>query len=102
MIVFGGPMGVVRSVGGEEGEDVAIEDTLRRHEDALMDLPNVQGVGVGERAGRKVIKVLVTTKVPRSSLRTDEVIPEALEGYEVVVEPVGTITARPAEPNKED
>lgn len=81
---------------------MTIEDTLRRHEDALMDLPNVQGIGVGERAGRKVIKVLVATKVPKSLLRKDEVIPEALDEYEVVVESIGTITARPVEPDKED
>lgn len=71
-----------------------IEAVLRKHEDALLAYPNVTAVGIGERAGRSVIKVMVVKKVPESSLQPDQVLPKELEGCGLDVEEVGEITAR--------
>ena len=73
---------------------MSIKDVKMKHEEKLMRLPNVTGVGIGEKGGKEVIKVFVTDKVPESSLRPDEIIPKSLEGYEVDVEDIGTITAQ--------
>jgi hypothetical protein len=81
---------------------MGIESELRRHEDDLMKLPNVQAVGIGEKAGHKVIKVMVAIKVPKSSLAAEEVIPEMLGGFEVDVEEIGTIEAQDADLNEEE
>ena len=70
-----------------------IEAVLRKHEDALLAYPNVNGVGIGERAGRPVIKVMVIRKVPESSLQPDQVLPRELEGFELDVEEIGEVTA---------
>jgi hypothetical protein len=72
---------------------VAIEDVRARHEDRLLGLPNVVGVGVGERGGQPVIKVFVAQKVPESALAEDERVPESLDGYEVDVEAIGELRA---------
>lgn len=71
-----------------------IEAVLRKHEDALLDYPNVNAVGIGERAGQPVIKVMVTRKVPESSLPPGQVLPKELEGIALDVEEIGEITAR--------
>jgi hypothetical protein len=73
---------------------MSIKDVKMKHEEKLMRLPNVTGVGIGEKGGKEVIKVFVTHKVPESSLRPDEIIPKSLEGYEVDVEDIGTVTAQ--------
>ena len=70
-----------------------IELVLRKHETELMNLANVQGVGLGEQAGKPVIKVFVDAKVPESSLPPDQIVPKNLEGCEVHVEEIGNITA---------
>ena len=41
-----------------------IEQVIAKHTEALMQLPNVIGVGLGEKRGHAVIKVLVTRKLP--------------------------------------
>lgn len=58
----------------------------------LMRCPNVVGVGIGERNGRQVIKVLVTHKVPKSLLSPQDCIPTTLDGYETDVEAIGPPT----------
>jgi hypothetical protein len=73
-----------------------IEAVMRQHEDELMNLPNVTGVGIGDMNGKKVIKVFVTHKVPISALRPEEVIPAQLAGWEVDVEESGPVTAQTA------
>ena len=73
---------------------MSIKDVKMRHEETLMRLPNVTGVGIGEKGGKEVIKVFVTHKVPESSLQPDEIIPKSLEGHEVDVEDIGTVTAQ--------
>ncbi|MEQ8326953.1 MAG: hypothetical protein RH951_07330 [Parvibaculum sp.] len=70
-----------------------IEAVLRKHEDALLAYPNVNGVGIGERAGQKVIKVMVTKKVPESALQSGQVLPKQLDGCPLDVEEIGEIAA---------
>lgn len=70
-----------------------IEAVLRRHEDDLMAYPNVNGVGIGEKSGRPVIKVMVVKKVPEASLKPDQVLPKELEGFALDVEEIGEIAA---------
>ncbi|MGW7075515.1 hypothetical protein [Streptomyces sp. NPDC054866] len=66
------------------------------HEDRLMKLANVTGVGIGkdEDTGADVIVVFVTRKVPRDRLRDEDVIPEALEGVPVRVLAIGEPAAQ--------
>lgn len=71
-----------------------IESLRQKFEDQLMRLPNVTGVGIGERRGKKVLKVFVTRKVPASALRSEEIVPGTLEGCETDVEEIGVITAQ--------
>jgi len=54
---------------------MSIDTVKRNHEDAILQLPNVTGIGIGSRQGKDVIKVFVTHKVPESSLRPEEIIP---------------------------
>ena len=67
---------------------------LARHESELLRRPNVTGVGIGERAGKEVIKVFVTRKVPTTELGREELIPNALDGIEVDVEEIGFVTVQ--------
>jgi hypothetical protein len=71
--------------------EITIDEAKRRHEDELLDLPNVTGVGIGERGGKPVIKVFVTEQVLESR------VPASIEGYEVDVEEIGVIQAESAE-----
>ena len=71
-----------------------IEAIQQKYEDQLMRLPNVTGVGIGEKAGRKVLKVFVTRKVPAASLQPHEIVPKNLEDCETDVEEIGVITAQ--------
>ncbi|MFC8129351.1 hypothetical protein [Streptomyces sp. NPDC057302] len=66
------------------------------HEDRLMKLANVTGVGIGkdEDSGADVIVVFVTRKVPRDRLRDEDVIPDVLEGAPVRVLAIGEPTAQ--------
>ncbi len=75
-------------------EEIAIAEAKTRHEAELLALPNVTGVGIGERTGKPVIKVFVTEKVPESRLAPEERIPTLLDGYEVDVEAIGFIEAQ--------
>lgn len=71
-----------------------IETVRQQQQDKLMRLPNVVGVGIGEKDGKKVIKVLVTHKVPVSSLKSEDVIPKRIGGYEIDVDEIGSVTAQ--------
>ena len=70
------------------------ESVRRKYEEQLMQLPNVTGIGIGEKAGKKVIKVFVTRKVPEADLQPQEIVPQALEGHEIDVEEIGIVTAQ--------
>jgi hypothetical protein len=78
----------------KEVMQMSIEDMKIKHEEQLMRLPNVTGVGIGEKGGKAVIKVFVTHKVPESALRPQEIVPKSLEGYETDVEEIGVVTAQ--------
>lgn len=73
---------------------MSIETVKDKHEERLMRLPNVTGVGIGEKAEKAVIKVFVTHKVTESALRPQEIVPKTVEGYETDVEEIGFITAQ--------
>lgn len=73
---------------------ISIEAVKQKYEDQLMELPNVTGVGIGQKGGKEVIKVFVTHKVPESALQPDEVVPKTLEGYDTDVEESGVVTAQ--------
>lgn len=73
---------------------MSIKAVKEQYEEQLMRLPNVTGVGIGQKGGKEVIRVYVTHKVPESSLRPEEIIPKSVEGYEVDVEDIGTVTAQ--------
>jgi len=62
-----------------------IEAALKKHEAMLIRLPNVTGVGIGEKNGKEVIIVFVKEKVPESLLKKSAVIPKHLEGFETDV-----------------
>ncbi len=62
-----------------------IEAALKKHEAALMRLPNVTGVGLSEKNGKEVIIVFVKKKVSESALKPSEIIPKTLETYETDV-----------------
>ena len=76
-------------------KETSADAVMQKYEDRLMRLPNVTGVGIGEKSGKIVIKVLVMRKVPKSLLNAREIVPEFLDGYETDVEEVGDITAQP-------
>ena len=73
---------------------IDIETIRQKYEDQIMELPNVTGVGIGEKAGKKVIKVFVTQKFHESELQPQEIVPKSLEEYETDVEEIGTVTAQ--------
>ena len=71
---------------------VSLEEARRRYEDELLRLPNVTGVGIGERDGAPCIAVFVTRKVPEDELAPEEVVPRSLEGHPVDVVELGAPT----------
>jgi hypothetical protein len=79
---------------GKEVIEMSIEAVKIKHEEQLMTLPNVNGVGIGEKAGKAVIKVFVTHKVPESALPPQEVVPKTLDGWETDVEEIGVVTTQ--------
>ncbi len=65
-----------------------------KYEEQLMRFRNVSGVGIGEKDGKRVIKVFVTHKIPESDLLPQDIVPKTLEGYETDVEEIGVVTAQ--------
>ncbi len=65
---------------------MSIESVMRKYEEQLMRLPNVTGVGIGEKKGKEVIIIFVKEKVSESALQPSEIIPKTLEGYKTDVE----------------
>ena len=70
-----------------------ITNVKQKYENYLLSLPNVNGVAIGEKAGKPTILVFVTHKVPESSLQPQEIVPKILDGFETDVEEIGSITA---------
>jgi hypothetical protein len=73
---------------------MSIEAVKEKNAERLMRLPNVTGVGIGEKGGKVVIMVFVTHKVTESDLQPQEIIPKTLEGYETDVKEIGVVTAQ--------
>ena len=71
-----------------------VEKVKQKYEDRLMELPNVTGVGIGEKQAKEVIKVFVTQKISESDLQPQEIIPKSLEGWDVDVEEIGNVTTQ--------
>jgi hypothetical protein len=63
-----------------------IDEVLRRHEADLTRLPDVSGVGIGEKDGEEVI-VVFTTHDDSAQQRLTSVLPETFDGYEIDVRP---------------
>ena len=63
-----------------------IETVLKKFEGLLMQLPNVTGVGIGEKQGKEVIRVFVKRKIPEAYLQPGEVVPKNLDGFATDVE----------------
>lgn len=63
---------------------------LEKHQDRLMAIPGVSGVGIGGSEDSPVIVVMVTTG--GTAMRKQ--LPDQIEGYPVKVEVTGEITAQ--------
>jgi hypothetical protein len=70
-----------------------IKSVRDSHERQLMQLPNVNGVGIGKKGGKDVIKVFVSRKVAEDTLAPHEVVPRAIGGFEIDVEELGVVSA---------
>ena len=66
-----------------------IEEVLGRHQERLMAVPGVSGVGVGQSDGKSAIVIMVKQLTPDLKAR----LPRTLEGHAVVVEQSGEIVA---------
>ena len=73
----------------EDADEMAIENVLERRRDALMSRPEAVGVGIGERAGKPVIVLMVKHKTPETLAG----LPAEIDGHPLIVEEVGEITA---------
>jgi hypothetical protein len=73
---------------------IDIEGVIAEYEEHLMQLPNVIGVGSGQKSGKEVIIVMVTRKVPASSLQPHEIVPKRLGGYRTSVKELGFVSAQ--------
>ena len=65
----------------------SIEDVKRKNEATLMQIPGVVGVGLGKRAGMRVIQVYVqeVTKDVRAK------VPDRLDGHPIEVVKLGEV-----------
>ncbi|CAN5907658.1 hypothetical protein BH24DEI2_BH24DEI2_08600 [soil metagenome] len=70
-----------------------IQNVISAHRSELLQLTNVVGVGVGERAGQTVIKVLVSRKVSSAELEPDQRVPKHLGDFLCDVEEIGVVQA---------
>ncbi len=83
-----------------EGTWPRLQAIRRKHEDALLRLPNVVGIGIGlqKRHGRPTgqlaLVVMVSRKVPSAELAPGERIPSQLDGAPVDVQEMGKIAAQ--------
>jgi hypothetical protein len=83
---------IANSISG--GITMDLERAVKQAEQKLMSKPNVNGVGIGERDGKPVIKVFVTRKVPKSELRDNEIIPSEIAGHQIDVEELGVVSVQ--------
>ena len=67
-----------------------IQEVMNDHGSALMRIPGVVGVGIGQCSDRPCIKVFVVEKTPALVAS----VPSTLEGYDVVIEATGDFRPR--------
>jgi hypothetical protein len=81
----------------DRSEDQGLSAALAKHEAALLGYPNVVGVAAGIRTrrgrptGEHCLVVYVNRKIPKSKLRTSEVLPRKIDGFPVDVVAVGAV-----------
>jgi hypothetical protein len=66
-----------------------IEQVFNDHQDQLMTIPGVTGVGIGSKDGKPAIVVMVERLTPALTA----LVPRSLKGYPLVVEQSGKIVA---------
>ena len=82
-----GPVGVDYDPGAESPTS-AVEEVMQKHEDRLLRVPGVTGVGVGRNAiGNAAIVIYLEEKSAAAK------IPDRVDGFDVVVEVTGAIDA---------
>jgi hypothetical protein len=62
---------------------MTVVSALKKNRKKLLRLPDVTGVGVGQKNGKDVIVVFVKRGGPGPVARATEKIPQTVEGYEV-------------------
>jgi hypothetical protein len=72
-----------------------IDSVIRKYEESLMQLPDVNGIGIGGKNGIEVIEICVVHKSREfeSALRKIIGTKMILEGFTVVIREIGEITA---------
>ena len=68
---------------------MSIDDVLRANEDRLMAIEGVVGVGIAEKDGVPAVSVMVTADTAEIKSQ----IPHELQGYPVLIEPIGEVDA---------
>lgn len=91
LMAVGGAFLVACSMPKQEGGPLTIEQVKERHEDELMAIEGVVGVGIGECEGQPCIKVLLANDSPE----LEQKIPDQLDGFKVETEVTGPIEALP-------
>jgi len=79
---------------------VQVRAVKDKHRDFLRSLPNVTGVGVGQKitkgvhCGPVAVKVYVSKKVPLDELAPEDRVPSELDGFPTDVELLGPLQSR--------
>jgi hypothetical protein len=66
-----------------------IKQAFDQHQDQLMAIPGITGVGIGAKEGKPAIVVMVGELTPELKAS----LPQSLAGHPVVVEESGEISA---------
>lgn len=73
------------------GCNMSVSEVKARHEQSLLAIPGVVSVGIGLAAeGEQAIIVGIV----EDDVALTEQLPKTLEGYPVIVRPIGTIKAQ--------
>ncbi len=68
---------------------MTMDQAVDTHQERLMDIPGVSGIGIGDRNGAPVIVIMVRRLTPELRAR----LPRELEGHPVILEESGEIIA---------
>lgn len=66
-----------------------VDEVVAKHEDELMSIPGVAGIGVSESAGQPVITIMVNQLTPELKAR----LPTNLDGVPTTIDVVGDVRA---------